>query len=925
MIFRAARRSFHLAFIGLAFVLCTPVFAQTPTPEQLQIFQGLPAGQQQSILETLGGDPSAPRTLGGGRTDRPLQFPNTVQPRQVGDGTASGANGDYRLKAEDTLLLSLEVQERPVSGDAQSAPPAQISPETRSRLTALREQILRRNPYQLDRGAVLNVLELGPIPLGGLTVDEARKRIAAEGLFKDLVVGVTLLPLVPTGTAALRPFGYELFAGTTTTFAPATDVPVPAEYVVGPGDTFRVQMTGNTRGNYSLVVGRDGQVNFPELGPIAVAGLRFDDARQMLEQRVTEQLIGTRASVAMGELRSIRIFVLGEAETPGSYTVSGLSNITNALFVSGGVKTIGSLRNIELKRAGVTVSRLDLYDLLLKGDTRGDVRLLPGDVIFIPPVGPTVGITGEVTRPATYELRGETTAAQLLELGGGLRPLAEVRLATLERLDEARNKTVVDLNLASPAGAAVQIHNGDILRIPAVRPTLENSISVSGHLYRPGDFQYRPGMRLSDAITSLEELKPNAEQHYVLVRREQSDRRVSVFSADLRQALNQRGSAADIQLAPRDRIFVFDLETGRDRVIEPLMRDLRMQSSFADPLQAVGVGGRVKVPGQYPLEPGMRVNDLIRAGGSLDDAAYGGTAELTRYEVVDGESRRSELIQIDLARVRAGDPAANVLLRPFDFLVVKEVPDWGRQEQVQLSGEVRFPGTYPVRRGETLRSLIERAGGLTDLAFAEGSVFTRTSLKERERQQIADLTRRMQTDLAQLALTASQNTNANAAQALAVGQSLLAGLRGAEPVGRLVIDLNASAAAAPGSENDIVLKDGDRLLVPRVTQEVTVIGEVQSATSHLYSPGRTRNDYVELSGGATQRADRSRTYVVRADGSVLGGGGRAWFSRPNVDINSGDTVVVPLDVERLPALPTWQAVTQILYNLAVTVAAINSF
>ena len=591
----------HLPFlIAAAFRLSLPVLlvlfvclprsglAQAPTPDQIQIFQNLPADQQQAILNSLGtGSSGSTSTSNATRTDRQVRFPETVQPRNADGSTSSsslfGLQPEPKLKGEDTILLTLEIREYkdppanlPVqptqvlqpgqSGQQQAMTtvPANTPPREKierapaevARLNTLREQILRRNPYKLDRGAVLNVLELGPIPLGGLTVEEARKRIAAEPLLTDLIVVVTLLPLEPTGTAALKPFGYDLFAGVPSTFAPATDVPVPTEYVVGPGDTFRVQLIGSTRGNYNLVVGRDGQVNFPELGPITVSGMRFEEARQLLEQRVADQMIGTRASVSMGELRSIRIFVLGEAEVPGSYTVSGLSTITNALFVSGGVKTIGSLRNIELKRNGATVSRLDLYDLLLKGDTRGDARLLPGDVIFIPPVGPTVGITGEVTRPATYELRGESSAAQLLALGGGLRPLAEPRLATLERIDDS-TRVVMDVDLAGAPGQAAQIRNGDILRIPAVRPTFENSISIQGHLYRPGDFQYRPGMRLSDAIRSLEELKPNAEQHYVLIRREQADRRVSVFSADLGQALAQRGSAADIHTrAPRPDLCV---------------------------------------------------------------------------------------------------------------------------------------------------------------------------------------------------------------------------------------------------------------------------------------------------------------------------------------------------------------------------------
>jgi protein involved in polysaccharide export with SLBB domain len=280
--------------------------------------------------------------------------------------------------------------------------------------------VLRRNPYKLDKWGILNVPELGPIPLAGLTEEQATERVAAEVRLADFVVRITRLPLKPIGTQALKPFGYDLFDGMPSTFAPATDVPVPAEYVVGPGDTLEVLLIGNTKGRYALVVGRDGRVNFPELGPIAVSGRRFDAVREELQARVRQQLIGTEATIGMGELRSIRVFVLGDAETPGSYTVSGLSTMTNALFVSGGVKKSGSLRRIELKRRGTTVGTLDLYDLLLKGDTSADQRLLPGDVIFVPPVGATVGLSGEVRRPAIYELKNEVTAAELLELGGGL-------------------------------------------------------------------------------------------------------------------------------------------------------------------------------------------------------------------------------------------------------------------------------------------------------------------------------------------------------------------------------------------------------------------------------------------------------------------------------------------------------------------------
>jgi protein involved in polysaccharide export with SLBB domain len=697
---------------------------------------------------------------------------------------------------------------------------------------------------------------------------------------------------------------------------------VPAEYVVGPGDTFEVQLIGSTKGRFSLVVRRDGRITLPEIGPVVVGGLRFDDARALIERRVGEQIIGSQASVQMGELRSIQVFVAGDALQPGSYTVSGLSTITNVLFVSGGPTKVGSLRNIELKRSGRVVTRFDLYDLLLQGDTRNDLRVMAGDVIYIPPIGPTTGLWGEVQRPAIYELKEESTAAEVVRLAGGLSAEADARLATVERLTQERKRVVLDVDLTA-AGGALPLQNGDMMHVPAARPTLEDAVALQGHVHRPGEYQYRPGLRISDVIASLDELKPMADQHYVLIRRELSpSRRIEVRSVDLPRALEQKGAAADVLLAPRDQVFVFDMETGRDRLLQPLLRELRLQSTRDEPTAQVSIGGRVNAPGDYPLEPGMRVSDLIRAGGSFDQAAYGGTAELTRNVIENGESRQTELEEIDLSRVMAGDPAANLELRAFDYLVIKELPLWSGQEYVEMQGEVRFPGRYPIQRGETLRSVVERAGGLTEFSFAEGAVFTRESNKARERQQIENHVRRLKSDLAQVALMVSQEGRGDAAQTLAVGQKLLDDLVKAEPTGRLVVDLGASMRANPGSSLDIVLKDGDRLAVPRVTQEVTVIGEVQSPTSHLYSSVLGRDDYIDLSGGSTQRADNGRIYVVRADGSVVSRS-RSWFGGAGEDIRPGDTIVVPLDAERMRALPLWTQVTTIIYNLAVAVAALD--
>jgi protein involved in polysaccharide export with SLBB domain len=377
---------------------------------------------------------------------------------------------------------------------------------------------------------------------------------------------------------------------------------------------------------------------------------------------------------------------------------------------------------------------------------------------------------------------------------------------------------------------------------------------------------------------------------------------------------------------PRDRITVFDLESGRDRVIQPVMDELRLESNAQQPAQVVTVGGSVRVPGDYPLESGMKISDLLRAGGGTADSAYGKSAELVRYQVINGQARRTELVDVDLTAALQGSVSANLTLQPFDTLTVKEVPEWRERESVTLRGEVRFPGVYAIRRGETLKSVIGRAGGLSQYAFADGSVFTRAELRRREQEQLDMLADRMQRDLALLALQGAAANQAGAATALSVGQSLLGQLKSAQAVGRLVIDVARLERSPVGSVYDVILHDGDTLVVPRFQQQVTVIGEVQTATSHLYSPKLSRDDYIALSGGMTRHADGGRTYIVRASGTVVAAeSGSRWFQHGgSVAIKPGDTIVVPLDTEHIPALPLWTQVTQILYNIAIAVLAVRS-
>ena len=843
---------------------------------------------------------------------------STTNPAITGNSSNSGSSTKSNL-ANDFGRLEIERKPR--------------TAEELARSKLVRDRVLNGNPYKLNRFGVLEIPGLPAIPLAGLTADEATRRLSADPDLRDFTVKLILLRLEPLDEEGAKPFGYDLFHGVPSTFAPVRDIQVPIDYVVGPGDTFNVQLYGNETASYTLTVGRDGRINFPKLGPISVSGMGFDAARSTLEHRVAQQLIGTQVSVTMGELRSIRVFVLGEAEKPGSYTVSGLSTMTNALFVSGGVKTIGSLRNIELKRNGRLVSVLDLYDLLLHGDTSGDRQLMPGDVIFIPPIGPTATVYGAIRRPAIYEMKKEKTAEQLIEIAGGLSSNADGKLAQLERIDSSRLREMRNIDLTSSSGRSTEMMNGDKLRVPEIRPTLENSVVLSGDVFRPGAFQYRAGLRLTDILGSFDELRPGADRHYIMIRREvPPEEKIQVISVDLERALGAPGSAADPLLQPRDKIVVFDLTANRGRTVAPILAELELQASAINPNQVVTIAGQVKAPGRYPLEPSMHVSDLIRAGGSLDDPAYTGEAELTRYEVVGGIERQTALISVNLAAIRRGERGADLQLSPYDVLVIKKTPQWEEPGSIVMSGELRYPGRYPIRRGETLSSALRRAGGTTDLAFDEGVVFIREELKVREKEQLEVLSNRLQSDLAALsleALSTSAATNgsggANAAQGLAIGQQLIEQLRNTKPVGRLVINMRQVINGVPGGQGDVLLRNGDMLFVPKKTQEITILGEVQSPTSHIFKAGLSRDDYIAKSGGTTQKADHKRIYIVRANGDVVSGGRSGWFRRTqSVEMLPGDTIVVPLNTERVAALPLWTSVTTIIYNLAVALLAIHS-
>jgi len=785
----------------------------------------------------------------------------------------------------------------------------------------------------------------------------------------------------------LEQFGYELFAGAPTTFAPATDIPVSSDYVIGPGDEIHVQLYGKTNLVTDLVVDRDGQVSFPELGPISVAGLTFREMKDLLGREVENRMIGVDVSVSMGRLRSIRIFVLGDVFSPGSYTVSGLSTLTNALFASGGVQKIGSLRRVQLKRGGSVVTEMDLYDLLIKGDTSDDARLMPGDVLFIPTVGPLAAVAGEVLRPAIYEMNGPMTVRELIDLAGGLRSTAFTELIQLERIEGARHVTY-DLTLETTRDW--KLKGGDLVKVYPVRTGDELAVFLGGNVVRPGKRQHFEGMRLLDLVPSPNDLLPETFFSYGLIERESEINRESEYLAfDLGAALLDSVPEANIGLAPRDRVYVFHRAHFRDIPRVSVRGEVRSQGLYEfkkdmrildlvlaaggltsdawlgeaelfrtephtmqvdrisinlgrvvanDPSEnivlwdmdefavhsvwefreedTVEVLGEVNAPGTYPLSRGMRVGDLIFAGGNLRETAYRQEAELTRYEVINGERRELHHVIIDLQALLAGSSEADLELVPYDRLLIRRIKNWRRDEVVQVSGEVAFPGSYPIEEGERLSNLIERFGGFLEDAYLPAAVFQRREIRALQSEQLERMSDQLDADLARLSVPDPRGMSATEVSrrqaALESGAQLSEELRNTVATGRMVISLGR-ADEIEGTDQDLVLTDGDVLHVPKKPDFVMVMGQVNNQTAFQFERRKRAGHFIGLAGGMTTFGDRGKAYVMKSDGSVKMG------TRAKVD--PGDVIVVPENLERFDGMQFFLDMSQVLYQLGLAAAS----
>ena len=574
-------------------------------------------------------------------------------------------------------------------------------------------------------------------------------------------------------------YGQSLFNQDVSTFAPTDDAPVPDSYRLGVGDQLVVQLFGKENELVNLQIGRSGDVSFPKLGSIPISGLTFEDARDLIKTRISQELIGVEAVISMGRLRAINVFMAGEVSVPGAYSISALATVSQALFQAGGVTDIGSLRNIQVRRNGRIFSTFDTYDLLMRGDATRDIRLQSGDVVFVPPYGGVAEMTGELKRPMLYELVGGETIKDLLVMAGSFTSDAFPALSVMiRRSDVSSLSEASTLNLLDSEQLNTALRDGDIIRVPKKGSLVTKSVKITGAVTRPGSYGWRQNMRVSDLIgDARSDLDPRADLGVaIIIRQKEKMQTVAVLSFNVLEALEAPGSDLDPVLYEYDEVLIF-ADAGADfpaasrvKLLEPLNKRLVAQADSKQAVQSVSVSGGVRAPGVYPLVEGASLDFLIRIAGGLTEAAYSDRGELRSLSVSSGGEVEASYRDITL-----DDEAflSKISLRSRDHLTVREIPNWSPESTILLQGEFVFPGEYQIRAGERLSEVIKRAGGTTSKAHIDAAVFRRQSIAELEVERAKRFADEITTTYATRLLT-EENTSRGIAEVSEIVASLQA-------------------------------------------------------------------------------------------------------------------------------------------------------
>ncbi len=684
-------------------------------------------------------------------------------------------------------------------------------------------------------------------------------------------------------------FGLDFFRNSTTQFDPNLSGPVDANYRVGPGDRLVLVLTGDVEQSYSLDVTREGFIIIPQVGQVFVNSLTMADIENVLYNRLGRVYSGVRRGpgatthfyITPARLGSNQIFVTGDVLRPGSYRISSAGTALSALYAAHGPTDNGSLRKVLIRRGTTAVDTLDVYDYLLNGNTAHDVRLTNSDLVFVPIHGPRVRIVGEIARPATYEIKPNETLADALRFAGGFTASAARRRVQIDRIvppeqraPGGRDRIVTDIvsdQFVTGTGPTIPVVDGDVIHVFSVASRVRNRIYVRGDVWSPGTEGLAPGMKVSDALRLAGGVRPDVYIGQVLITRTQPDS----SKLQLRAALRDTTGAVinDIALQEDDEIRVFSTSEFR-------------------PTRYVAINGAVHKSGQFPFREGMTVRDLVLLAGGLDQSAYLNEAEIARLPQnrAGGVTATTFRVPLDSSYIferspdgkylgppglpAASGPNSEVVVQPYDNVLILRQPNWELQRTAVIAGEVKYPGRYSLTtKSEKITDLINRAGGLTSDGYANGVTFYRTR----------------------------------------------------NGVGRIGIEL-PDVLRDPRSLDNLPLQDGDSLYIPRYNAVVNVQGAVNSPVAVTWSPGKSIEYYIRAAGGPSRKADVNRAYVTQPNGKVEARQERFLLPDGLPRPNAGSTVFVP---ERDPAerpfdvLSSAGIIAQVLAGLATLVIALR--
>jgi protein involved in polysaccharide export with SLBB domain len=726
---------------------------------------------------------------------------------------------------------------------------------------------------------------------------------------------------LPEQTGQLKRFGSDVFlhreAYAINQIAPngretPLDVPAGPDYVVGPGDSLSIDLWGGVSQTLTRIVDREGRVALPESGAVPVAGLTLDRAQGVIADVLKRQYRNVQVAVTVAHLRSIRVYVVGDVQRPGAYDINSLSSSLNALYAAGGPTSTGSLRILRHYRGNQLVGEIDLYDFLLHG-VQSEDRLQAGDTILVPPAGPQVAVYGAVKRPAIYELKAKSTLAAVLDDAGGATVAAELNHIDVDRINANKQRETVTIDLpgsSSPdaargAIAAFRVQDGDRVRVSPILPYSQRVVYLQGHVVRPGRVSWRDDMHLNDVLRSYQDLLPEPADQGEIVRLTPPDLHPETIEFNVSDALIGNNNLA---LQPFDTI--------------------RIHGRYEADAPKVTVGGEVLRPGAYPLAVGMTAAQLVRmAGGFMRDASLD-SADLVSYHIADGASVISERTSVRIGdAVNHRESGADVPLKPGDVLTVHPIAGWNDiGASITIEGEVAHPGSYGIQPGERLSSILRRAGGLRDTSYPEGAVLLRDEVRRLEEKSREELIRQIETSASAARISPGLSSGDQSATLELVAQQqdqVLARLKSQPATGRLVIRIASDLASWENTPDDIEVRAGDVLRIPKRPGFVLVSGQVYNSTAITFSPDKTADWYLRHAGGATEVANTKEIFIIRANGSVVGRGSGSWHDRDvlSTRLDPGDVVVVPQKI--IGASVFWRnllTVAQITSSIAITAA-----